>query len=72
MAIVDVVTYEFENVPLECVEHLAAWRPVRPSPFVLRTCQHRFLEKTFVNEVCGAVRLPLPVAVSFCRVACSL
>lgn len=51
---VDVVTYEFENVPLECVQHLATWRPVRPSPFVLQTCQHRFREKTFVNDVCGA------------------
>ncbi len=60
----DVVTYEFENVPLECVQHLATWRPVRPSPFVLQTCQHRFREKTFVNDVCGAVRLFITCACS--------
>jgi len=53
-ASVDVVTYEFENVPLDCVQYLATWRPVRPSPTVLETCQDRLLEKTFVNQVCGS------------------
>ena len=33
--VVDVVTLEFENVPVAAVEHIAAQRPVRPGPRVL-------------------------------------
>ena len=42
---VDVVTYEFENIPLAPVEALARLRPVRPAPAVLAACQDRILEK---------------------------
>ncbi len=45
-AAVDVITYEFENIPAEPVEALAALKPVRPSPAVLRVCQDRIAEKT--------------------------
>jgi 5-(carboxyamino)imidazole ribonucleotide synthase len=49
----DVVTYEFENIPLESVQALEADRRlVDPSSSVLRITQERLLEKTFVNE-CG-------------------
>ena len=49
----DVVTYEFENIPLESVTSLeASHRIVRPSSGVLQTTQDRILEKTFV-ESCG-------------------
>ena len=44
-AAVDVVTYEFENIPLAPVEALARLRPVRPAPSVLAACQDRILEK---------------------------
>ena len=44
-AAVDVVTYEFENIPLAPVEALARLRPVRPAPAVLAACQDRILEK---------------------------
>jgi 5-(carboxyamino)imidazole ribonucleotide synthase len=47
---VDVVTYEFENIPLETVEHLAARVPVRPGPAALAVCQDRLAEKAFVAE----------------------
>lgn len=42
---VDVVTYEFENIPLAPVEALARLKPVRPAPSVLAICQDRILEK---------------------------
>jgi 5-(carboxyamino)imidazole ribonucleotide synthase len=48
---VDVVTFEFENVPAEGLELLAALKPVRPSPAVLRISQDRLLEKSFLNDI---------------------
>ena len=44
-AAVDVITYEFENIPLAPVEALARLKPVRPAPPVLAVCQDRILEK---------------------------
>ncbi len=47
----DVVTYEFENIPLASVRALETdGRCVRPSGDVLRITQDRLLEKTFVRE----------------------
>jgi 5-(carboxyamino)imidazole ribonucleotide synthase len=48
---VDVVTYEFENIPLGPVEELAKLVPVRPSPHVLKISQHRVLEKEALNAM---------------------
>ena len=48
---VDVVTYEFENVPSETASFLAERRPVRPGPNVLHICQNRLREKDFCNSV---------------------
>jgi 5-(carboxyamino)imidazole ribonucleotide synthase len=45
---VDVITYEFENVPAETAAFLAARIPVLPKPDVLATTQDRLAEKTFV------------------------
>jgi 5-(carboxyamino)imidazole ribonucleotide synthase len=45
---VDVVTYEFENVPAETAAFLAARIPVLPDPAILATTQDRLAEKTFV------------------------
>jgi 5-(carboxyamino)imidazole ribonucleotide synthase len=47
-ASVDVVTYEFENVPAEAAAFLAACVPVLPDPKVLATTQDRLAEKDFV------------------------
>ncbi|MDX1423554.1 MAG: 5-(carboxyamino)imidazole ribonucleotide synthase [Kiloniellales bacterium] len=44
---VDVVTFEFENIPFATVERLGALAPLRPSAEVLRICQDRGLEKDF-------------------------
>ena len=54
----DVVTYEFENIPLASVETLEAeHRLVRPNGEVLRVTQERILEKSFVRE-CGIPTTP--------------
>lgn len=46
---VDVITYEFENVPARTAEVLEAHRPVRPNPKVLALTQDRLIEKQFVR-----------------------
>src|SRR6266702_2917629 len=38
---VDVITYEFENIPARATEILAALKPVRPKPSVLALTQDR-------------------------------
>jgi 5-(carboxyamino)imidazole ribonucleotide synthase len=45
---VDVVTYEFENVPVAAAERLAEIVPVRPSARALAVSQDRLEEKTFL------------------------
>jgi len=45
---VDVVTYEFENVPAETARILAEHAPVRPGVVALATAQDRIVEKTFL------------------------
>src|SRR5918912_3484641 len=47
---VEVVTFEFENVPATTVEAVAEFAPVRPSGVALHTTQHRIREKTFLSE----------------------
>jgi len=50
-AAVDVVTYEFENVPAGAVQRLAAQVPVFPDARALATCQDRLIEKTFLGGI---------------------
>lgn len=45
---VDVVTYEFEHLPIEGVYELRERRPVYPPPEALQVAQHRILEKQFL------------------------
>jgi 5-(carboxyamino)imidazole ribonucleotide synthase len=45
-----VVTYEFENVPVEAAEKLGQSRPVLPPPMALRKAQDRLVEKSFLND----------------------
>lgn len=53
---VDVVTYEFENVPVNAAEHLAHTVAVYPGPQALAVAQDRLVEKTFISD------LGIPVA----------
>ena len=48
---VDVITYEFENVPAAAAMVLAARRPVLPEYAVLGTTQDRLAEKEFVTKL---------------------
>ena len=48
---VDVITYEFENVPAASVMILAARRPVLPNRKILETTQDRLAEKDFVRQL---------------------
>jgi len=48
---VDVVTYEYENVPHETATVLSARKPVLPDPKVLATTQDRLIEKEFVKSL---------------------
>ncbi|BCW88407.1 N5-carboxyaminoimidazole ribonucleotide synthase [Alphaproteobacteria bacterium SO-S41] len=50
-AAVDVITYEFENVPAECAVLLAGLKPVRPGPLALDVAQDRVREKDFVRSL---------------------
>jgi len=49
--VVNVVTLEFENVPLSALEYLSARRPVRPGSRALEIAQDRALEKEFFNDI---------------------
>ncbi|MDX3929323.1 MAG: 5-(carboxyamino)imidazole ribonucleotide synthase [Shinella sp.] len=50
----DVVTYEFENVPVTAAKALETSVPVYPPPRALEVSQDRLVEKRFLNE-CGIV-----------------
>jgi len=54
---VDVVTYEFENVPAEAAAFLAERVPVRPGAQLLHISQDRLVEKRFARS-CGALTAP--------------
>jgi 5-(carboxyamino)imidazole ribonucleotide synthase len=53
---VDVVTFDWENVPVASLLRVAATRPVYPRPDVLAVAQDRLLEKTLF----GALGIPTP------------
>jgi len=48
---VDVITYEFENIPSSVATILEARRPVRPNCRILETTQDRLIEKDFVTSL---------------------
>ncbi len=46
----DIITYEFENVPVAAAARLARARPVFPPPKALEAAQDRLVEKRFLND----------------------
>ncbi len=54
-ASVDVITYEFENVPAKTAAFLAKRKPVFPDPHVLELTQDRLIEKNFIDGLKIAV-----------------
>lgn len=48
---VDVITYEFENIPTSALDLLEALRPIHPGRRALATSQDRLTEKSFLREL---------------------
>lgn len=48
---VDVITYEFENVPTSALDLLERLRPIHPNRRALAISQDRLDEKTFLNQI---------------------
>ena len=48
---VDVVTYEFENIPTAALDALEALKPIRPNRSALATSQDRISEKDFLTSL---------------------
>jgi 5-(carboxyamino)imidazole ribonucleotide synthase len=48
---VDVITYEFENVPTSALDLLESLRPIRPNRRALATSQDRLIEKDFLTSI---------------------
>src|SRR5262245_57329829 len=61
-AAVDVVTFEFENVPSAAGDTLAAMKPTRPDPRILHLTQQRLREKNFLTSINVPVTRYLEVA----------
>ncbi|KAE9627398.1 5-(carboxyamino)imidazole ribonucleotide synthase [Parasedimentitalea maritima] len=50
-ASVDVITYEFENIPTAALDILESHRPIRPGREALRISQDRLTEKNFLQDL---------------------
>ncbi|MDB3888650.1 5-(carboxyamino)imidazole ribonucleotide synthase [Candidatus Pelagibacter sp.] len=48
---VDVITYEFENIPYKTLDEINKLKTVNPKPSINRIIQHRIAEKDFVNKL---------------------
>ena len=48
---VDVVTFEFENIPIDILKNIDKVKKVYPKPDINKIIQNRKLEKTFVNDL---------------------
>jgi len=48
---VNIITYEFENIPYETLNEINKIKPVLPKPSVNRIIQHRLAEKDFINKL---------------------
>ncbi|MEM1222811.1 MAG: 5-(carboxyamino)imidazole ribonucleotide synthase [Verrucomicrobiota bacterium] len=46
---VDIITLEFENIPIEVVNRLSKLKPLMPGSKALHVCQHRQREKDFLE-----------------------
>ena len=48
---VNMITYEFENIPFETLNKINKSKPVLPKPSINRIIQHRLAEKDFINKL---------------------
>jgi 5-(carboxyamino)imidazole ribonucleotide synthase len=68
---VDVVTYEFENIPLETVEYLTERATLFPSAKALQVSQDRLTEKDFLNNI-GLTTAPYAAVSTAAQAAAAL
>ena len=47
---VDVITFEFENIPFKILEYILKFKPVLPNPVINQIVQNRFTEKKFIRN----------------------
>jgi 5-(carboxyamino)imidazole ribonucleotide synthase len=50
---VDIVTFEFENIPFKILEYISKFKPVLPDPSINQIVQNRFTEKKFIRNAAG-------------------
>ena len=48
---VNIITYEFENIPYNTLNEINKKKPVLPKPSINRLIQHRLAEKDFINKL---------------------
>ena len=48
---VDIVTFEFENIPIDILKNINKEKKVLPKPDISKIVQNRKLEKSFVNDL---------------------
>tara|TARA_B100001063_G_C16758636_1_gene554653 strand:+ start:721 stop:1764 length:1044 start_codon:yes stop_codon:yes gene_type:complete len=48
---VDLVTYEFENIPVDILKSINKKKKILPKPHINQVIQNRKLEKTFINSL---------------------
>jgi len=48
---VDVITYEFENIPTQALDLLETLKPIRPNREALRVSQDRLIEKDYLSNL---------------------
>ena len=48
---VNIITYEFENIPFDALNELNKLKPVLPKPSINRLIQNRLAEKDFINKL---------------------
>jgi 5-(carboxyamino)imidazole ribonucleotide synthase len=68
---VDVITFEFENIPAEVVDRISYSKPVHPRSEVLHICQNREREKRFLREN-GYPHVPFKIVTSQCELDAAL
>ena len=48
---VDLVTFEFENIPYKILKNINNFKPVLPNPEINKLIQNRYTEKDFLNKI---------------------
>jgi 5-(carboxyamino)imidazole ribonucleotide synthase len=61
-AVVDIATFEFENIPIDAVRRVAALTPVLPRPEILEVAQDRLREKDFLRSLGVATARYRPIS----------